>query len=72
MSAFHVALLLVFVLFGAVSYYRRRDFFDRVDDLMAVTETDHVNRFWKVVFVVCGVLAVGFYFWFKYMLWKSK
>ncbi len=72
MRIFYIALLVVFALLGAISYYRVRDFWDRADDLLAVTETAHINLFWKVVLVVCGVLAAAFYFWFKYMLWKSK
>jgi multisubunit Na+/H+ antiporter MnhG subunit len=72
MSIFDIALLAVFALLGAISYYRFRDVLDRADDLMAVTETEHINLFWKVVLVICGVLAAAFYFWFKYMLWKSK
>ena len=73
MSMSDIALLgVVFPLVGVVSYYRFRDFWDRADDLVAVTETEHINLFWKVVLAVCGVLAAAFYFWFRHMLWKSQ
>jgi len=68
MSMFDIALLAVFALLGAVSYYRFRELLDRADDLVAVTDTEHINVFWKVVFVVGAVLVAVFYFWFKHML----